>query len=135
MAENISDTLSPKQEGAILALLSEHSVVKASRAGRRRRADHLSWLDEPDFSRAYRKARRESFSQAIALIQRYAGLAAHTLAKVMTDENAPYTAKVQASIAVLRFGREGIELEDLAARVDALERSTLQANRSLPPLN
>ena len=44
-----------------------------------------------------------------------------TLARVMADPNAPHTAKVSAATAMLRFGRESIELDDLAARVEALE--------------
>ncbi len=69
---------------------------------------------------AYR-ARRDAFDQAIALTQRYASLAVTTMAKVMTDPNAPHTAKVSAATAMLRFGRESIEMDDLCARVEALE--------------
>ena len=83
-------------------------------------------MDDPDFSRAYRKARREAFGQAIALTQRYAPLAVNTLAKVMTDEDAPASAKVAAATTLLRFGREGLELDDLAARVEALEEGYQQ---------
>jgi hypothetical protein len=42
------------------------------------------------------------------------------MAKVMTDPNAPHTAKVSAATAMLRFGRESIEMDDLCARVEAL---------------
>ena len=79
------------------------------------------WLDNADFSRAYRKARREAFGQAIALTQRYAPLAVNTLAHVMSDKDAPASAKVAAATTLLRFGREGLELDDIAARVEALE--------------
>ena len=43
------------------------------------------------------------------------------------DAASPTSAKVAAAVAVLRFAREGIELEDLAARVDALERQGEEA--------
>ena len=81
------------------------------------------WLEDQHFAAAYRKARREAFSQAIALTQRYAPLAVNTLAKIMTDPAAPTNAKVTAASTILRFGREGIELDDLAARVEVLEES------------
>ena len=43
------------------------------------------------------------------------------MAKVMTDPSAPHTTKVSAATAMLRFGREAIEMDDLCARVEALE--------------
>jgi hypothetical protein len=61
--------------------------------------------------------------QAIALTQRYAPLAVNTLAQVMTDADAPPSATVQAATTILRFGRDGLELDDLAARIEALEEA------------
>ncbi len=84
------------------------------------------WLNKPAFARAYRKARREAFGQAIALTQRYAPVAVNTLAQVMMDAGAPASSKVAAATTLLRFGREGIELDDLAARVEALEEAAPQ---------
>jgi hypothetical protein len=104
-------------------VLSESTIGKAAKAAEVPQRTLYTWLHEPDFSRAYRKARREAFSHAIALTQRYAPLAVNTLAKIMTDENAPASAKVSAATTLLRFGREGVELEDLAERVDALEHA------------
>ena len=91
------------------------------------------WLDRPAFSKAYHKARREAFGQAIALTQRYAPLAVNTLAQVMMDTSAPASSKVAAATGLLRFGREGIELDDLAARVEALERAPRQVQESGRP--
>ena len=39
----------------------------------------------------------------------------------MADRETPAHARVTAATAILKFGREGIELDDLAARIDALE--------------
>ena len=50
----------------------------------------------------------------------------------MADESAPTSSKVSAATAILRFGREGIELDDLAARVEALEAHAV-ANASNAP--
>ena len=44
------------------------------------------------------------------------------LAKMLSDTSAPHAAKVSAATALLRFGREGIELDDVAARVEELEQ-------------
>lgn len=128
MAQNKVDNLTPKQEQAIVALIQEHNVQKAAAAAKVGPRTIYRWLKEHDFDRAYKRARRDAFSQAIALTQRYAALAVNTLAKVMTDESAPHSAKVQAATTILKFGREGIELDDLAARIDALEQTAGQNN-------
>ncbi len=42
------------------------------------------------------------------------------------DGSAPASSKVAAAVGLLRFWREGIELDDLAARVEALEKAPPQ---------
>jgi hypothetical protein len=113
--------LTPKQEQAVVALMTQQTVVQAAESVGVNKTTLYRWLDEPAFVEAYRKARRETFSHAIAMTQRYAGLAVNTLAKVMMDERSSASAKVQAATSLLRFGREGLELEDLAARIESLE--------------
>ncbi len=121
--KDLHKDLTPRQERAIVALLSEQTVGRAAAAAKVGERTLYTWLDQPAFSKAYRKARREAFGQAIALTQRYAPLAVNTLAQVMMDASAPASSKVAAAVGLLRFGREGIELDDLAARVEALEKA------------
>ncbi len=90
-------------------------------------------MDDPDFSKAYRKARRESFSQAMAASQKFAPVAVQVLAKIMTDTSAPMSSRVSAATALLKFSRESIELDDLATRVDDLERSMKDEAEQKPP--
>ena len=115
------DGLSPKQEEAIAALLVESTVAKAAAACGISDRNLHRWLDEPAFSRAYRHARRQAFSQAVALTQRYAPLAVQTLAKIMADPEAPYPSRVAAASTLLKVGRDSLELDDLACRIEALE--------------
>ena len=124
------DGLTPTHERAIIALLHEQTIGRAASAVGVSERTLYRWLDKPDFGRAYRKARREAFGQAIALTQRYAPLAVNTLAQVMMDQGAPHHAKVAAATTLLRFGREGIELDDLAARVETLEQTAPQPQKS-----
>lgn len=121
--------LTPRQEQAVVALLNEPTVSRAAESIGMSERTVYRWLDEPGFSRAYRKARREAFAQAISLTQRYAPAAVHTLAKIMGDESAGATARVSAATALLKFSRESIELDDLAERVDALERAAQEEER------
>ena len=122
--------LSPRQERAIAALMTEQSILRAAQvAGVGERTLH-KWLDRPHFAAEYRRVRREAFRQAVSLCQRLASSAVATLAKIMADAKAPYSAKVSAAQALLKFGREGIELEDLEARLSALELSQLEEARA-----
>jgi len=121
MSNQNDDGLTPKQERTIIALLHEPTLPRAAETVGVHEKTVYRWLTEPRFSSVYRRTRREAFGQAIALTQKYAPMAVQTLAKVMLDPNAPAHARVTAATSLLRFGRDGIELEDLAARVDALE--------------
>lgn len=116
------DGITAKQERVILALLHEPTIQKASQAsGAGLRTVHR-WLTDPAFSSAYRRARREAFGHSIALAQQYAPLAVNTLIKGMTDADSPHHVRVSAASTLLKFGREGIEIDDLAARIEALEQ-------------
>lgn len=126
------NNLTMKQEMAIAALLTEPSVTKAAeKAGTTDRTLHR-WLDEPAFSNAYRAARRETFSHAIALTIKYAPFAVQSLAKVMTDQTAPYAARVTAATALLKFSRESVELDDMVGRIAHLEQTLGVERPKLP---
>ena len=127
----VVDGLSANQEKAIVALLHEPTIAKAAEtAGVGERTLHR-WLDQDqNFAKAYRKARREAFAHAIALTQHYAPHAANTLAKIMADATAPHTSRVSAASTLLKFARESIELDELVARIDALEQATEQARNT-----
>ena len=66
-APDRNEQLTAKQDEAILALLNEPSIRKAAESIG---VDHKTlyrWLEQPLFGDAYRKARRETFSQAISM--------------------------------------------------------------------
>jgi hypothetical protein len=115
--------LSAKQLEAILALLSEPSIQKAATKIGVHEKTLWRWIDEPEFGAEYRKAKRDTYTQAIGIMQRYATTAVNTIVRVMTDSVSPPNARITAASAMLRLGRQGIELDDLAARVDALEQA------------
>ena len=111
-----------KQEEAIAALLTQRSTEEAARAAGIGLTTLLRWMKDPDFGTAYRDARRAAFSQSIARLQQATGAAASTLLKVMVDPATPPATKVRAADSVLAHAAKAIEIEDLAARVDALEQ-------------
>lgn len=137
MVADQDDTgLTQQQEDVIIALLRETTVPNASAASGVPVRTIYRWLKDPTFSKEYRARRREAYGQAVALTQRYAPLAVTVLAKIMSDERAPMAVRVNAATSMLKFAREGIEIDDLAARVEALENPAKSGNvtiERLPP--
>lgn len=129
MAGNYLDGMTKKQEQAIVALIGEPSIEKAAKSVGIGERTLFRWMTEAAFSAAYRAARREAFAQAIGLTQKYAPLAVNQLAKMIHDPATPPTARVSAAVALLKFSRESIELDDLAGRIDALERKDAAPER------
>src|SRR5258708_7255571 len=122
--------LKPKQEEAIIALLSQPTIKQAAAAGGVGERTLHFWLkNHTAFVAAYRDARRQSFSHAVAMTQQYSSLAVNTLGKIMVDPGAQTSSKVAAASAVLRFGRESMELDDLAGRLEILEQAADNPNQ------
>src|SRR5690349_14662713 len=103
MSEAEPQGLSAKQDAALVALLNEPTVQRAAQASGMSERTLYRWMEEPAFSRAYRAARRQAFSHAVTLTQKYASAAVQTLVKVMTDPKATPAAKVAAATGLLRF--------------------------------
>jgi hypothetical protein len=115
--------LGRKKEEAIVALLSTRSVEEAARACNTPPRTLYRWLKDPEFDRAYRAARRQAFGQSTARLQYGASAAASTLLKVMLDPGTPASTKVRAAECVLSHAAKAIEIEDIDARVAALEQA------------
>ena len=115
--------LSARQGQAVEMLLQGQTMEKAAMAAGVSSRTLRSWMRRPRFRNTLLSARREAFGQAIGLTQRYAPVAVATLVKVMNDAGASANAKVAAAAVLLKLGREGIELDDLAVRVEVLEQA------------
>ena len=84
----------------------------------------MRWQNDPEFQKAYREARRAEHGQAIARLQHATSAAVTTLLKVMVDPNTPPSVKVRAADSVLDHSAKSIELEDIDARLEEVERAT-----------
>src|SRR5260370_9918053 len=84
----------------------------------------LNWMKVPEFQKSYREARRAAFGQAIARLQQGTSAAATTLLKTMIDPSTPASVKVRAAEAIFSHAVKAIEIEDIEARVSALEAAT-----------
>jgi hypothetical protein len=129
MSGNVTK-LKPKQEEAIIALLTNRSVEDAARSVNVAPRTLYRWLSEPLFDKAYRKARREAFGQGTARLQQASGAAVSSILKIMLDQHAPASTKLRAADMVLSHGAKAIEIEDIEARVAELERAAEAAQAS-----
>jgi Helix-turn-helix domain len=125
MARNVTK-LKPKQEEAILALLSNRTVEEAARSINIAPRTLYRWQQDPVFDAAVRKARRAGYGQAIARLQQASGIAVSVLIKVLADAVTPAAVKVRAVDIVLSHAAKAIEIEDVEARVAALELAAEQ---------
>jgi hypothetical protein len=119
-----------KIEQAIAALLSHRNVEEAARAAGISANTLLRWSKDPEFNAAYREARRTAFEQSIARLQDASGAAVTTVLKIMLDTNAPAGTRLRAAEVVLERGAQAMAMEDLEARVVALERAASSSKRS-----
>lgn len=120
--------LNARQQAAIEALLTEPTVSQAAeKAGLSRQWLQMQLGHNPTFRNAYREARLQALQHGIAMVTRYTPLAVQTLAKVASDEKAPYATRVAASAHLLNFGRQVGEVEQHAT---AEERRQLEYTRA-----
>jgi transposase-like protein len=112
-----------KQEEAVAALLTQRNIEEAARSIGVAPNTLLNWMKLPEFQAAYREARRSAFSQSIARLQQGTAAAATTLLKTMIDSNTPASVKVRAAEAIFNHAAKAIKVEDIEARVAALERA------------
>ncbi len=96
-AEGLFAGLDGQQVKAILALLHEPMLTRAATTVGVHERTLRRWLAAPAFRRAYHAAKREAFSHAIGLTQRYAPVAVTTLVHVMTDPKTTPGVKVSAA--------------------------------------
>lgn len=113
--------LTRKQDQAIAALLACPSILDAARQSGIAEVTLYRWLKLEAFQTAYREARRQCVQQAIVQVQQATGEAVETLRAIMRDPEAPASARVSAAKTVLETAVKAVELEDLEARIAALE--------------
>src|SRR5450432_3386330 len=118
-----------KHEEAIAALLTQRTTEDAAKSISIGTATLLRWMKLPEFSAAYRLARRAAFGQTVGRLQYASSAAASTLLKVMLDPNTPASTKVRAADSVLAHTIKAMEDDDIEASVTELERAA-EENKS-----
>ena len=113
---------SRQEEAAITALLACATVEAAAEQTRVAPATLRRWLAEPSFRARYREARRQVVEHAIVSLQQTTSDAVGTLRRNLTC-GVP-ASEIAAAKAVLDQAIKGVELLDLAARIEVLEQAT-----------
>jgi hypothetical protein len=110
-----------KKEEAIVALLTYRTTEEAARAVKISARTLLRWQKEQEFANALRVAKRSAFDQSLARLHHLCGAAVSTLGKVMMDPATPPSTKVRAADSIWSHTVKAIELEEIEARLAALE--------------
>jgi hypothetical protein len=75
----------------------------------------------PEFQAAYREARRAAYGQAIARLQQGTSAATTTLLRMTIEPGTPPSVRVRAAETIFSQTAKAIEIDDIDARVTALE--------------
>ena len=113
--------LSRNQKKALAALLEHRTVTDAAEAVGLGRRTITGYLGDPAFVEALRAEQDRRTAATRATLTGGMDKALSTLGAVMDDPEATAAARVRAAVAWLRAWRDAVELDDLAARVAALE--------------
>jgi len=124
-----TEKLTAKQQKALGALLAHPSIQAAADALGMNECTIRRWLRERHFSKAYLAARRQAVSQATARLTTACVAAVEALEGIAKETTLPASARVSAARAILETALRGVEVEDLAARVDAIEQTLQQQER------
>ncbi len=117
-----NENLTPRQHRVVLALLQHGTIREAAHACGVGEATVFRWLKDTMFANAYREARRQAVSQAIASLQQKAVEAVATLQQIVRDESVVPSARLAAARTILDLALKGVELDDLEVRLEELER-------------
>jgi len=112
-----------KMEDAVAALLTQRNIDEAAKSVGISTRTMLRWMKEPEFKEAFRIAKRASYDQAVSRLQHAMPLAVQTMLKVLLDPATPPSVRVRAAEVVANHSHKAIEIEDVEARVTALEEA------------
>jgi AraC-like DNA-binding protein len=111
-----------KRTAAIMALLSEPTIEGAARKAGISDTTLYRLLKDESFTAEYRAARREALSHAVARLQADSSKAGKALLEIIENQKAPAMARVRAIEVLFDYAYKAIETEELAARLERLER-------------
>lgn len=113
--------MTPKQQKALVALLTQPTKEKAATAAGITSKTLRSYLDDPEFRAEYRKAYSELVEDATRKVQQTLDPAVAVLREVMEDGSENGQVRVSAARSVLDYGLKMTEQTDILNRLQDLE--------------
>ena len=107
------------KDKALIALLGSNSIRDAAKACGLSEVTIYRYLNDQDFRREYREARRQSVENAIGQMQRLTADAADTLERNLHCENP--AVEVRTAQIIMENAIKGTELIDILDRLETLE--------------
>jgi hypothetical protein len=124
------ETLTARQEKALLALLAEPTVDAAAAAVGVTPRTLWRWQQEPAFRAALLALRREVFGTATTRLAAASTEAVAALREALTNPDSSWPARVSAARTILERAAAAIELEDLSERLAAVEARLGEQNEA-----
>ncbi|QHS51720.1 transposase family protein [Edaphobacter sp. 12200R-103] len=116
------------REQAIAALLTNPSMRDAARESGVGYSTLIRWSNEPEFAAALKAARNELLDSAIQRLKTAAFNAVGTLIEVAASPASSDMARVSSSKALIELALRVGTIEQLADRIEELERKTTDEN-------
>lgn len=113
--------MTPKQQKALVALLTQPTKEKAAAAAGITSKTLRSYLDDPEFRAEYRKAFSELVEDATRKMQQTLDPAVAVLREVMENDGENGQVRVSAARSVLEYGLKMTEQIDILNRLQELE--------------
>lgn len=114
--------MSPKQEKAIAALLTNPTKHEAATAAGISPATLRRYLADEDFQREYRKALSELVDEAATQARQSLSPALRCLREIVLDAEEATSARIQASRALLEYGMQVISIADIETKLAEYEQ-------------
>lgn len=113
--------MTPKQQKALVALLTQPTKEKAATAAGITSKTLRSYLDDSEFRAEYRKAFSELVEDATRKVQQTLDPAVAVLREVMENDSENGQVRVSAARSVLEYGLKMTEQTDILNRLQELE--------------
>ena len=117
--ETTAEKLTPKQQAAITALLTNTTVEAAAKAANVNPSTLYRWMKDETFKEAWQRERLGILDAATMKLRQAADDAVETLKRNLLCGNA--NTEIRAAGMILEMAYKSAEVEELAARIENLE--------------
>lgn len=123
--------MTAKQKKALAALITAPTVSAAAAQAGIGYTTLRRWLkDDEAFRREYERELASLVTEAATRAKQSMTPALSVLREIVEDEDGPAAVRVSAARSLLEYGLKLVELADLSARLDALEKNLEEYNNA-----